>query len=429
MKFVCDSSKLLKAVAIAERAVPARTSAQILENLHLALRGNTLVLRGYDMEIGIEYRMPVNEVFEPGEVLVKAKTLVSILAKLPHQEITVEVNTSQKMKITGSKIDFDILCLGTSDYPLLPDIMQGQSLRIPALELKSLIYHTIFSVSTDESRKFLNGVLLKVEDGVLSFVSTDGYRLAIRNIKLDSPFQDTKVIIPSKTITEMYKVVQQSDPEQLIEIAVSERQVAFLMPSFLMVSRVLDGKFPDYKQLIPEQFEYEFIISRRLFLDACERAHIISSFSHNVVRLTFSDTDLEITANASSFGDFSESVLMARLGGSELVKIAFNVKLVMDALRNMEADDVRVRVNHSTSPCLFEPQNTSDYFYVIMPIRTNDYQSPVATPAATVGATVVSEPEVKQPVSGIILNPSYQNYNDSAETSDTAITPEPSITF
>lgn len=411
MKFLCDSLKLQKAVSIVEKSVPSRTSAPILENIYFSLRGNTLTLRGYDMEIGIEYRLILDQVELPGDVLVKSKTILGILSKLDSQELSISVDSNYKMKIVGEHVDYEILCLPPQEYPVLPQIEQGQSIRLKAEEVRSLIHHTIFSVSTDDSRKFLNGILLKVEKGHVKFVSSDGYRLSLKSQEIDHQLSDIEVIIPTKAVAEMFKIVQQSDPEQMVEISVSERQVAFFMPSFLMISRVLEGRFPDYRQLTPESYDHVFIISRRRLLDACERALIISSYSHNVVRFQFSDSNIQIKANASSFGDFHEEVSLVRNSGSEELKVAFNVKLVIDALRNMDSDDVKVSITHGTSPCLFEPASGGSYFYVVMPIRTNEYQS--ASPAVSVPSEQKEQPTM---ASGVDINPAFERKEVVSET-------------
>ncbi len=410
LNFKCNSSTLLKAVTIVEKSIPTRSSAQILENLSLSLKGQVLTLWGYDMEIGIEYRLPIDNVTATGDVLVKAKTLVSILAKLASQDVEISVDDTYKMHIKGDHVEFEILCLAPAEYPKLPPIETGQSLRLRSGDVCSLIQHTLFSVSTDESRKFLNGILMKVSGEDVVFVSTDGYRLSLKSQKIETALPETAVIIPTKAVSEMLRIAQQAEPDQMVEIAFSERQVAFFMPSFLLVSRVLEGKFPDYKQLMPTTFENEFTLARRPFLEACERAYIVSSFSHNVVRVVLTDNRATIQANASSFGDFQEDLAITKLKGVDELKIAFNVKLVIDALKNTESDDVHLRINHGTSPCLIEPASGGDYTYVVMPIRTNDYQAPTAeaiTPASA------PEPQSETPSAQVentdsfAMNPAY----------------------
>jgi DNA polymerase-3 subunit beta len=410
MKWTCNSTELQKAVAIVEKAVPAKTSAPVLENLQLTLNNNQLTLRGYDTHIGIEFKLPIETVESAGETLVKAKSLASILSKIPNQTITVSVDQGNRMKIQGHQIDFDILCMPNSEYPALPAIESGTVFTFKAEEIKELIRHTLFSMSNDESRKFLNGILFKSQGDSVMFISTDGYRLSFKSQKIAPQEKDCEAIIPAKTIQELYKILQQSSPDQLIEMVISERQVMISMPSILIFSRVLEGRFPDYKQLTPSSYSNTFLLSRRAFLEACERANIVSSFSHDVVRFLLNDQEIVIQANAQSFGDFQEKLQLNRETGSDEVKVAFNVKLVIDALRNTDSDEVKFSINGQVGPCLFEPQPSSDYFYVVMPIRTNDYQmaSPAPAAAAAPESPVPTPQEEAPEFAGVEINPFYK---------------------
>ncbi len=400
LKFQCLATDLQKAISIVEKSTPTRTTASILENIYISLRGNLLTLKGYDMELGIQYQLPIKKGDQDGEILVKAQTIASIIAKLPPKDITITVDDNHKMKITGEHIDFEISCLSINEYPTLPPIEQGQSIQIKVEDLKQLIARTIFSVSADDTRKFLNGVLAKSEENQLLFISTDGYRLSLKKKQIDPQTTNTEVIIPSKAIQEIQKIISGLDSQQKIEIIISSHQVVVLMPSILIITRVLDGKFPDYKQLIPPKYDFSFQIPRKKFLEACERAHIVASFSHNVVRLNFTKQSLEIRANAQAFGDFFEEIQVNRLSGQDDIRVSFNVKLVIDALKNTDSDDIRLNLNHGASPCLFEPISGGDYFYVVMPIRTNDFQQAPQRPQEEINAkTATPEPAITQPTS------------------------------
>jgi DNA polymerase III subunit beta len=453
LKFQCLATDLQKAITIVERSTPSRTTASILENIYLSLRGNLLTLKGYDMELGIQYQLPIKKGDQDGEILVKAQTIASIISKLPPKDITITVDDNQKMKITGEHIDFEISCLSTNEYPTLPPIEQGQSIQVKVEDLKQLIARTLFSVSADDTRKFLNGVLAKAENDQLLFISTDGYRLSLKKQHIENQPTNSEVIIPSKAIQEIQKIISNLDSQQKIEIIISSHQVVVLMPSILIITRVLDGKFPDYKQLIPPKYDFSFQIPRKKFLEACERAHIVASFSHNVVRLTFTNDNLELRANAQAFGDFFEEIQVNRLSGQDEIRVSFNVKLVIDALKNTDSDDIRLNLNHGASPCLFEPISGGDYFYVVMPIRTNDFQQKPSTPTPeqSIPQAPNSRPEPQpvtseapqkvpvaqnvsvNPLSGVSINPTYsgisnqETYQPATVSSFSASLREPNI--
>ncbi len=381
MKFGCQNTLLQKAVNIVEKSVPTRTSIPILENIYLSVDNQELTLRGNNTEIGIEYKIPVQNVEVTGSVLVKSKTLSSILSKFSDQFLTITVDSQNKMKIMGENVDFDLLCMPVSEYPVFPEITQGETFSFKIAELKEIFSRTLFSVSTDETKQFLNGILFKGVESVLHGVSTDGYRLALKKMPMEG-LKDFESIIPFKALNELNKIIGVMDNEQSVQMIISMRQVAFVWDKFIMISRVLEGKFPDFKQVLPQAPQNAFYISRRALLDACERANIIATFSNNVVRMNLTDDQVSIRSNASAMGDFFESMKLSRLAGTGEARVSFNVKLLLDALRNMDSDDVKMSFNDGLSPCLLEPVSGGDYLYVVMPIRTNDFhEAPVAPQA------------------------------------------------
>jgi len=373
MKFSCQSNVLQKSISIVEKAVSTRSTIPVLENMYFELKNKQLILRGNDLEIGIEHGIQVDQSELDGSVLIKAKTISSIISKIPNQQLEVKADQT-KMTLKGENIDFDILCLDSGEYPIFPNIETGQSFQITISDLTELIKHTLFSASFDETKQFLNGIFVKMEEGTLYFVATDGYRLALKQLKQETFNHQFAVIIPYKAMSELQKVIQQLDPTKSVNITISERQVSFSVDQFLLISRVIEGKFPDYKQVLPKQINNSIKLSRKALLEACERASIISSISNNVVRFNFEGAKIVIKAQAPAMGEFQEEIKVERIEGQDDLKIAFNVRLVVDALKNMESDDLKISLNDALSPCLYEPVSGGDYTYVIMPIRTNDFQ-------------------------------------------------------
>ncbi len=375
MRFSCSSTSLQKGIGIVERAISQRTTLPVLENLYLELTGNMLRLRGNDLEVGIETVVPVESVGTDGSVLIRAKTFSSILSKIQSEVIDITVENSNRMIVRANKVDFEILCSPVDDYPVFPSVESGAAFTVKSATLKDLIRHTLFSVSFDETKQFLNGIFVKVEAGVLFFVATDGYRLALKKCTLDGAnLPDFSLIVPYKAMNELSKILTGMADEDDIQVNVSDSQVAFSSGRFLLVSRVIKGQFPDYRQVLPKHSDNLFSVSRFSLLNACDRATIIASTSNNVVRLQFTDDSLVIRANAASLGDFREQVDVARLQGSGDVKIAFNVKLVLDGIRGIDSDDVRLEFNQGISPCVIRSATDEDYVYIVMPIRTNDFQ-------------------------------------------------------
>jgi DNA polymerase III subunit beta len=373
MKFKAKSNALQKGISIVEKAVSNRTSLPILENIFLELKEGQLKLRGNDLEIGIENSFPIEGEIVEGSVLVKAKTFSNIISKLPQEELDISVDENNKVIIKGSKVDFDIHGTDTKEYPVFPTIDGGSTFQLKVGELCDLIKHTIFSVSFDETKQFLNGILVENKEGHINFVATDGYRLALKKqqFSLSDPFS---VIAPYKAINELNKIIQSLDPEKEVEVTVSKTQIAFKMKDFLLVSRVIQGQFPDYGQVIPSETNIVFSVPRKALLDACERASIIASASNNVVRLKFEENSLTLEANAKELGDFKESCDISRIMGDGSLEIAFNVRLLLDVIKTLTTDDIKMSFNNELSPGKVQSISDDSFTYIIMPIRTNTYQ-------------------------------------------------------
>ena len=361
-------------MGIVDKAIPVRTSMPILENMLIELNSGELKLTGNDLEIGIQNSIRIENESTNGSVLVKSKILLSILSKLQNQTVQISVDENNSMSLKSENVDFDILCSSKEGYPEFPSLSTDISFDVKVSELRDLIKHTIFSVSMDETKQFLNGILIKNEGNDLFFVSTDGYRLSLKKHTLESIEKEFYVIVPYKAMNELNKIIQVLEPDKIVQVKLSDTQVSFALDSFLMISRIINGKFPDYNQVLPKQTENIFTLSRRICLEAAERASIIATSSNNVVRFIFEGDKLGIKANAIGLGEFYEEIAITRISGEGEVRVAFDVKLLLEALRNIESDEFKIKCNDGATPFMFEPISEGDYMYVIMPIRANEFQ-------------------------------------------------------
>ena len=300
------------------------------------------------------------------------------MSKLQEQALDVHVDESNKVIIKGHNVDFDIHGLKTEEYPVFPEVDRSDEFDVDVKTLQDLIKHTIFSVSFDETKQFLNGILMEKKGTSFCFVSTDGYRLAKKDGQV-SALQDFSIIVPYKAINELNKIIHSLSPDDKVTVSVSKTQVSFKTDQFLLVSRLIQGQFPDYTQVIPSETSLSFSVPRRLFLEASERASIIGSASNNVVRFQFEDQKLTMTANAKELGEFKEELPVSRLSGQDALSISFNIRLILDVVRVLADDDIRLSFNNELSPCKVEPIDQSDFTYIIMPIRTSTYSSGAAT--------------------------------------------------
>lgn len=423
MKFACESGSLQKAIALVEKAISNRTPLAVMENIFFELKGSELILRGNDLEVGIEYKIPVQDASGDSSVLIKASTVSSIVSKMANQRLEFECDSNQLVHIKSEHVGFDIHGSSVDDYPVFPSVETGVTLTLKAEELLRFISHTVFAVSHDETKQFLNGLLVSKSGQDLHFVSTDGFRLALFQNALSEQVPDFSAIVPYKAMNELQKILQQMDGQSDVKMTVSEKQSSFVMTDFVLVSRLIQGQFPDYRQVLPKNSGNVFTVPRRTLVSAADRAQIIAAHSNNVVRFLFSQDSVSIRAVAPKMGEFNESIAVNRQSGDGDVKISFNVKLVLEAIKNIETDDIIVEFNNELSPCLMRPVTEEGYLYIVMPIRTSEYdvdsQSVSAAPA----------PAVEAPSAPVVASGSAPEVSDSVEeSSETAAEDDVTVT-
>lgn len=375
MQFTCKAKELKNSISLVEKAVSQKSSLPILENIYIEMKDKTLTLRANNLEIGIENDLVLDDSHQDGSILIKAKTLSGIVSKIDDSSINFKVDENQLLSIKGNQADFDILCSDAKDYPVFPKVDEGISLTVNSSELKEMIKHTIIAVSYDDTKQFLNGILVKNDGDKLYFVATDGYRLGLKSSFMKPIDSQFSTIIPYKAVNELNRILQSLEEEKDVDIVISETQVSFKVNSLLLITRLIQGQFPDYKQVIPKESANVFKINRAAFLAAAERASIVSAASNNVVRFTFDNEGVSILANAKGFGDFKETVLLERQEGTESVKIAFNVRLVLDVVKTLVNENLFISFNNELSPCKITIENDDSFTYIIMPIRTTEYHS------------------------------------------------------
>ncbi|MEK9727760.1 MAG: DNA polymerase III subunit beta [Candidatus Margulisiibacteriota bacterium] len=244
----------------------------------------------------------------------------------------------------------------------------------------NLIKHTIFSVSYDETKQFLNGIKIESKDNRCDFISTDGFRLSLKYASFETALPEFSCIVPYKTMSELSKILVSVKSEQ-IKINLSERQISFQVGTSLIVSRLINGRFPDYKQVIPKNTLFEYQISRQLLLNAADRANIIASHSNFVAKFNFGESGLTISASNAKLGDYVEQVQISRHIGERDISISFNIKLMQEALKIIEQQDIIFEINSELSPCVIKPVGEATYTHILMPIRMSDYASAEASSA------------------------------------------------
>ena len=374
MKFSCQTKSLKKALNQIEKVIPKQSTLAVLQNLFLSLKNNELTLRGNDLELGIENKISVQD-GQDGDVLIQAKTLSDIMSRLQSESIDVTIDEQFTLALKAGDVNFKLLGLDAESYPAFPEIIQEQVFSINVGDLLEMIKQTIVAVSFDETKKFFNGILISMEENNLNFTATDGFRLALKSLTLpgDDTYHIKELIIPYKAVSEVARLLSSYDHQKIVNVALSQTQISFSCDDLLIISRLITGKFPDTKNVIPSSFSHQIKIPRLAFLQSCERASIIAASANDIFKITFKDSNLAIEAKAASLGDFKEVKDVTVINGSDEVSISFNIKLVIDFLRTVEHEEVVLSFNNAVSPCQFSIENDQEYTYIVMPIRTHSF--------------------------------------------------------
>ena len=374
MKFSLNLSEFKLAVNTVCKAISNRTTLPVLEFLYFEIKQKTVIMRGNDLELGIEYQLPV-EIQEESDtrcVLVKANTLNDILTKLDTDTVNISLDQSLKFSIKSSGIDFDIFGVSHSEYPTFPALEKDIQLNLNAALLLDLIKHTIFSVSYDETKQFLNGIKIESKGNRCDFISTDGFRLSLKYEQFDSDVPEFSCIVPYKTMNELSKILTSVKSDE-VNVSLSERQISFELGHSIVVSRLINGRFPDYKQVLPKNTLFEYKLSRQLLLNAADRANIIASHSNFVAKFQFTESDLTISASNSKLGDYVEQLASQRLIGEREMTVSFNIKLLQEALKIIDQQEIVFEINSELSPCVIKPVGDQTYTHILMPIRMSEY--------------------------------------------------------
>lgn len=364
MRFLCPQKVLMQGISIVQKSVSTKTTLPILKGICLEAAANKLKLVGTDLEIGIENSIEV-EVLDEGSAVIDARLLGEIVRKLPDSEVEVTLLDNNQIKIKCENSEFNILSLSATDFPELPTIEEEDAYTIPQDLFRNMIRQTVFSTSQDESRPILTGVLMEIEGGVLNMVALDGYRLALRKGKIESPY-NYKVVIPGKTLNEVSRVmnVDEDDP---IHIVITENHTLFTIGNTRLISRLLEGEFINYKQILPKEYKSRVKINTKSLLNSIERASLLAKEGkNNLVKFMIKDEVITITSN-SELGKVHEEISI-NLEGADL-EIAFNSKYFIDALKAIDDEEVYLNFTTNISPGIIKPVNNDNYVYLVLPVR------------------------------------------------------------
>lgn len=371
MKIVCYKDTILKAINSVVKGVASKTTMPILEGILIQTNDNEIKLTTYDLEIGIEYVMEC-EVKEQGSTVVNAIMFSEIIRKLPDTEIHISVNEKNLLEIECEGSLYKLATMNPEEFPELPKIEVENSIEVDQSVLKNMIRKTIFAVSSEESRPIFTGCLFEIENNKLSLVSVDGFRLALRTIYLNKQSNDFKAVIPGKTLNEVNKII--SDSFEPVKIGVAKNQALFEMDNCKVVTRILDGEFLNYKNVIPNNWETRVKVNKGSIQNSFERISLISASSVEKekkypVKVQV-DIGKVIISCTNQTGDAKEELYVSTEGKN--LEAGFNPKYFLDSLKAIEDEEVYIEFGSSISPCLVKSIENNDYTYMILPIRLKE---------------------------------------------------------
>lgn len=367
MKIEIQKKDLLNLLSRTQNIVEKRNTMPILVNVLLEAEQNQLKAYATDLEVSLTDTVPVQTTM-PGRVAVSAKNLFEITKELFEGPIQLIKKENNWLEIRQGKFLSKIVGVAAEEYPVFPTYSSENFSEINATDLKFMIDKTIYCVSNDETRYHLNGVYFeKQEKDVITMVATDGHRLSLikkhfQNLSLG---EKVGVIIPKKGLFEIRKLIETT--EKNVQVAVEGSQFILKSGSCILMIRLIEGKYPNYQQFIPQKFSHNIEIPRESMLSSLKRVSLLANQKSKAIMMCFNDNKLEITSSNPELGDAKEE-LDINYSGAEL-KIGFNAKYIEDVLKNIDQEKVILEVNDQLSPGVLKPFDRNDYINVVMPMR------------------------------------------------------------
>jgi DNA polymerase III, beta subunit len=363
MKFKILRQLLSDTVSNISRFVSAKSSVSALEGILLKVKDNNLSLSGYDLETGASVTIECNAI-EPGEIILTAKLFFDIIRKMPGEFITVECGKKFDVVITSEHTTFNLLGIPAEEFPELPSVNTEKSFNINGNILSNMIRKTIFAVSQNESKPVYTGILFEIEEDYMNLVALDGFRLALCREEIKFSYS-TKFVVPSKTLAEIVKLAVDFDDD--ITISIGKRQIIFVVNGYSVYSRILDGDFSDYASFIPNEIKTEILVNKRSMCDCVERASLlINERLKSPVKCEFNNNSLKLSC-VTAIGKINDEIELKIKG--EDVLIGFNNRYLIDALKNVDEDEVKLLLNGPLAPMKIKPIEGDSFLYLVLPLR------------------------------------------------------------
>jgi len=361
---------LARGLSVVSRAVSTRSTLPVLGNVLIRTEDAGLKLTATNLEIGITYWVP-GKIDTDGAITVPAKLLADIVAGLPSGDrVDLELQSGDTLRIRSGRFETHVKGIDAEEFPAIPTAGERPTTRIAQKVLRQALMETTFAAASDEARPILTGILCRFEGDQLTLAAADNYRIAVKLVVTLDPVEEMSIVVPARSLNELSRILSDVDDPVEVVLAPSKNQILFHLEGVDLVSRLIDGQFPNYQQVLPKGHTTRSVMDREDLLKAVRLAALIASSAANIVKLGVGvdgEPSIVVTA-AAEVGD-NEGKVEATIEGDGTT-IAFNARYLMDVLQNVQADQFALELNGPLSPGVFRPIGDDTYTHVVMPVRT-----------------------------------------------------------
>lgn len=368
MKIKVLQEDLSKALSTTSRFSSSKVQLPVLANILFKSNKNKLLVIATNLEMSISLAMGA-KIDEEGDITIPTRTVTDLINNLKPGQLEISTE-KEKMEISAQGFKSSISGMNSSDFPIVPMVMQNIDFKIDPVTLQNALYKVLFSVSVDETRPVLTGVLIILQKEGMVIVSTDGFRLSQVKLRAPEIKKELKVILPKNALQELVRLM--GDGEIEFSYSKTDNQVLFGVENAVLTSRIIDGEFPDFERIIPKKTTLTLIVDREELLRAVKLASVFARDSANVVKLDIKKDSIDVLAESAQHGSQKMSVDAKLVDGSDSIKefvIGFNYRFLEDFLTNVEGDDIQIGLSDPNAPTTFLDLKERDYLHIIMPVR------------------------------------------------------------
>ena len=370
MQFVVKRDILLKSLNFVQGVVEKKNTLPILSNVLLQLKDKKLSIIATDLDIIFYDEISDVKILKEGSTTTSAAILYDILRKISsNSELNFELKSENKLSLKSENADFNLLCLPTDNFPTFEDEFEGSEITLNNSRFLKLLNKTRISISNDDTRHYLNGIFLHITEAhgrnFLTGVATDSHRLSSSSLEIENTADFTSLILPRKTVFQLCSLLAESSDQ--LTMQASDNKTKFTFGNMKLISKVIDGKFPDYKKVVPTTNDKTLVVSSKDFINSIERVASVSLDRKEGVKLVINKDNVQLSVNSANSGEGNEKI--EAQFSSENLNISFNSKYLIDIASEVEDKNLKMNLKDSTSPVLIEDASDKNSYYVIMPMK------------------------------------------------------------